>query len=132
LKSLGWTMSNDEQDTIDVEIPPNEPMPPDIGMQPEAASDTHALDYREPMMGPNEFFEDISVGMGSGGGEQISLRLTTAQMRRWVDIFGNWVNEREQALDADLGEAWGMYIVTVEEYAPRTAPGERDDTDPIT
>lgn len=122
-----------DEPTIDVEIPPGEEMPWDVGMQPTAKDETSfsimggAVEDR-----PDQYFEKVEVREDSLLNRQLLLKLTSAQMRRWVDLFDSQLHQREQQLDDTLGEAWGMYTVTINEYPPRTAPEEQADIEPIT
>lgn len=123
-------MDSDETPEIEVEIPPEKQMPADVNPYSPDASYPMEVSQMSSDMGPKTrmFFEDAQV-TDKGFGTRLRLRLTVAQMRRWTALFSEYIQNRNDALDAKFGEAWAMYAVTVETYPPGSTP-PADDLDP--
>lgn len=125
---------SEKKSTI-VDIPPDRDTVSDISIYAPDATDESTFGHAETFETGREkyYWERIQVS-NDGMGERLRLKLTVEQMRRWVDLFEDYVHRRNKALSEQYADAWCIYAVTVETWPPGMTDAQvrKSDRDPLT
>lgn len=124
----------DDEKEINIQIPPKD-REDNFGLVDPSEDDATLSMPGNGIDQHGDFFEDAHI-IQRNFTKFIELTLTPHQMRLWANQFQSYVKGREDQLEEKLGDAWGMYVVKVQEWPDYTLHTrdfnpETTDEDPV-